>query len=762
MISISPTPADLTAAAPCAAAAGLFGMDLVIREPEVDLEPAPTKAESFGPADIPYYDAPCESYPSKPAVPLFKHVPLITRRVGDRIEVVTGPVEPVIPHTDVTTEQGWKRFFGGKDAAKAAALAAAKAVSDERAAFYQARDDEAERVYKARCDAADAKGKPHPARPKKKTYAERCAAADLKGKPHPQAVHNFEDHCSPEHNKHIQGSRDAAKKELRLKRGRIAKGEEFADRKYDTVTEVFTHADGTPAPAIRGWLGLLTLELINSALPKRSIQFGYDKTAEHTATRADRIWAVDHAYIVLDKARRCLFVQDIDGWWPSLQAFRADLRKYLPLKYMPAGITYRGREEDGLGVENPHLTWPLPPGSRVIKGKRLAQQVKLHAMIQKSICSLLIPLGADPGHTNTFKTKSPLSPGWSVEVCDDYFVTMNEWRAFLPAITPNDHEMRRRAKTLKVAKDTGIEVTLSDAIWHDGVSERRIAIRSAQATKDPAFLSAVRKRKNCLPFVDWLYNADGVVTQRLIAIHKDTSAVRAVLAAQRQFVIELNLIPSEVGNFCDRGRDARKNADLAPLPRDACKDMRKARRDLLQNLGRQRTQENKLDVHLGLIAEEIEARLQAGVPVVKKEVVKALIAAGTVGRSTAYNRFDYALYIVQRSARYQVSLSSDIQAQPVATAEAAPVTTSEPVTVASGTPDPVNYADRPLPDWVVCKHTLIEYEDACHIRDHWRVAVAAWRSSQARKRPAAGVDLAEDPVFRAMVLDQSAWGRRRH
>lgn len=51
----------------------------------------------------------------------------------------------------------------------------------ERAKFYQDRDDKAEQAYKARCDAADAKGKPHPTRPKKKTYAERCAAADLKG-----------------------------------------------------------------------------------------------------------------------------------------------------------------------------------------------------------------------------------------------------------------------------------------------------------------------------------------------------------------------------------------------------------------------------------------------------------------------------------------------------------------------------------------------------------------------------------------------------
>jgi hypothetical protein len=407
-------------------------------------------------------------------------------------------------------------------------------------------------------------------------------------------------------------------------------------------------------------------------------------------------------------------VQDIDGWWPSLEAFRADLRKHLLPKYMPNSITYRTRL-DGLGIENPHLIWALPPGSRVIKGKRLAQQIKLHAMIQKAICSLLIPLGADPGHTNINKTKSPLSPGWSVECCDDQFVTMNEWRAFLPTITPNDLEMRRRAKTLKAAKDSGVEHTLSDAIWHDGVSARTIAIRSAQVPKDPAYIAAVRKRKN-IHFVNWLYHpTDGVVTKRLIGIHKDTRAVRAVLAAQRQFVIELNLTPAECGNFCDRGRDAALNANLAQLSKDAGKEERKLRRELLQHLAQERTQAHKHAVNCGLIAEEIETRLAGGVPVVKAEVVKALVAVGTVARSTAYSLFDYVSSVVQPGARYQVGLSSEIQSTLVTPAEASPADLPEPVTVdqaAPGTPDPVNSTDRPLPAWVVDGDTSW-HNDAC-------------------------------------------------
>lgn len=741
MTSTPSSSADLTAAAP---SRGLFGMDLVIREPEA----VQTARESFGPDDIPCDETPGESYVSKPAEPLFKHIPLITRRVGDRIEVVTGPVERVIPHTDETTHDGWERYFGGLDAAKAAAIAAAKVVSDERDAFFAARDAKQQAAYKARCDKADAKGKPHPAPPKKKARAP-----------------NWEDFCTPEHNLHIQSSRDASKKAKRIRRGKISKGQYFADRRYDTVVEEMKNPDGSPAPALRGWLGITFFELFGSAMPKKSTQFGYDKTTEHTAPRSERMHTVDNAYVVLDKARRCVLIKDIDHSWPTLEAMRADLRKQLPPEFMPAGITYRASADGTMAVEKPHLAWPLPPGSRVTKGKNLAKQIKLFEMISNGLTSLLIPLGCDPGHTNVDKTKCPLSLGWSVETCDDYFPTMDQWRKFLPTITPDRREMMRRAKIQRAAKDSAVEVTESQAIWHDAISERRIAIRVGQATKDPAYIAAVRRRKNVMPFVEWLYGDDGVVTKRLIEIHKDTRAVRAVIAAQRQFVVELDMTPSEVGSYCDRGRDAALNADLAPLSKDACKEERRLRRELLQRLAAERTQAHKHAVNCGLIAEQIETRLSSGVPVVKSEVVKSLVSAGTVARSTAYELFDYVTSIVRPGARYQVSLLPDAQPTPVVTPEAEPVVSPEPVTVAptaSGITDPVKPADRPLPSWVRCKDTLTEFEEAVRLRDHWRVALAAWRSSSARKRPAAGVDLAEDPVFRNMVLDRSAWGRRRH
>ncbi|MGY3368863.1 hypothetical protein ACVWZL_005988 [Bradyrhizobium sp. GM2.4] len=482
--------------------------------------------------------------------------------------------------------------------------------------------------------------------------------------------------------KHVQAARSAGHKRKRFKRYKNkGDGVMFAGRKYAPFVEKFEHEDGTPAPAMRSWLGIMSMSLFNSSLSK-VVAYGLDKTTEYRD--AERIFALDNSHVVLDRARRCAFVVDLDGWWPDLATLRAVLRKLLPPEFMPNSISYRGREEDGAGVENPHLAWLLPPGARVLRGKNKQKQIKLHEMIQCGIVSHLIPVGADPGHTNSFKTKCPLAPGWSVECCDDYFQTMNQWRSFLPTITPDRREMMRRAKVIKAAGQAGVEVSLSDAIWHDGVAARSIEIASAQARKDPAYLSAVRKSK-IAHFADWLYHpADGVVTQRLVGQHGDTRAVRSVIAAQRQFVIDVDMTPAEVDQFCDRGRDAAANADLAPLPHDATKEQRKERELLLKHLARQRTQAFKEAVHRGLIAEEIESRLSSGVPVVKAEVVKALVGAGTVGRSTAYAMFDDVFEVVQRTARYQVHSSATETTQVSQPVEQPPVVHQNVTVQASG------------------------------------------------------------------------------
>ena len=630
-----------------------------VRPAAIGVPPAPNSKvwRKFGggmitllPSDVP---CPDDGKPVPHTAParFFKHIPIVTRRVGDKVEIVTGPVEPIVPHTDATTQEGWRRYFQSIEAARAAVIAKAKVVAEEHRTYWKARADKDEADWQARCKRALEKGRPLPKRPVRK--------------PAPPGWEMYVQDPVLMH--HIIGARSAANKRQRIRRAKVSG--RFADRNYETVTEKFAHEDGTPAPALRGWLGILSLALLNSSLEKgKNVTYGYDKTAEFSSG-FDRIATLDAAYIVFDKMRRCAFVVDLDGWWPDMATLRKVLRTLLPPEFMPNVITYRGRESDGLGVENPHLVWYLPPGARVIarKGKKKRQQFKLHEMIQRGIVSLLIPIGADPGHTNTHKTKNSLSAGWSVECCDDHFQTMNAWRGFLPTITPNINEMRRRAKILKAAKVAGVEPKESMAIWNDGVTYRRLEIASAETRKDPEFLAAVRqsnRKKVAGPFADWLYApVDGVVTRRLVSLHGDTHAVRAVIAAQRAFVVELNLTPSEVGSLCNRGRDAEENAKLEPLPSTATAEDRKAREKLIKHRARQRTQAFKEDVHRGVIAEAIELRLGSGVPVVKAEIVKALVSDGNIGRSTAYRLFDDVFEVVQRTARYQVHPQISKQAQ---------------------------------------------------------------------------------------------------
>jgi hypothetical protein len=705
------------------------------------------------------------SIPYQAPVKPFEHTPTITYRSGDKTVVITGPIEPTIPHMTESTRAGWEKWSSDRAAHIKAAIENSRQWAAERKAYFKQRKDKKDADWDAKCERALARGKPLPKRPKRRELP-------------PDWLCYVKDETLVAMVRETRYTRDKSKRLREYKHN--GGGVPLAGRVYAPVRESFAHEDGTPAPAIRSWQGTLSLSLFSSAL-SRCLSFGYDKEIEYSISETDlaRLFALDKPYVVLDKYRRCAFIVDLDGWWPSIKALRSHLRKLLPPGFMPNIITYRGAEDGKGGVENPHLVWMLPPGARVIygngKNKKYGKQRRLHDMVQAGIVSLLIPLGADPGHTNVFKTKNPLSPAYSIEVCDDYFQTMDDWRSFLPTITPNRREMQRRAKIHKASQQSGEEFSASQAIWNDGKNFRRLEIAAAQYRKDPAFLKA---RKRTQTFVDWLYDdADGVVTKRLIDEHGDTRTVRSVLRAQRQFVADLNMTPSEVGEWCDRGRDRDLNADeFKPLPTTATKEQREVREKRIKYLARQRTQTNKEMINCGLIAEEIESRMAAGIQVIKSEVVNALVKAGTVKRSTAYNHFDRCLEIVQLTARYQGTSFSTVSEQSSQQIESTPVITSETVFVnETSESEPkesrVNVAPEMNPAkstrqttppcWVVDKDTLTEWEDACWIRDEWSMAVARWRKAK-QQQPAADVDLIKDEKFRAMVLDRSVWSHRRH
>src|SRR5205807_2017013 len=111
--------------------------------------------------------------------------------------------------------------------------------------------------------------------------------------------------------------------------------------------------------------------------------------------------------------------------------------------------------------------------------------------------------------------------------------------------------------------------------------------------------------------------------------------------------------PDEIGEFSNRGRDAKDNDDLAPLPPTATAAEREKREKLIKRRAGTSTQQHKERVHRGLIAEAQERRLASGVPPVKSEVVNELVATGNISSSTAYALYDDVLLVVQQAARYQ-------------------------------------------------------------------------------------------------------------
>ena len=393
-------------------------------------------------------------------------------------------------------------------------------------------------------------------------------------------------------------------------------------------------------------------------------------------------------------------------------------------------------------------------------------------MVQDGIVSHLIPVGADPGHTNKFKTKNPLTAAYSVECCDDYFPTMDDWRDFLPTITPDKREMQNRAKVYRAAQHGGIKIEASQAIFNDGVSYRKLEIRASQRRKDPAYLAAIKSTR---AFADWLYHPDtGVMTKRLIKMHGDTKAVRSVLASQRDLTEQIDAPPSAVGEFANRGRDRFRNQiELPDLGPNATAEDRKYLELAKKSEAGTRSRKIAQDISRGLIAEEIESRIYSGIEVVEAEVVKALIKAGTVSRATAYKHFDHVLQTVLQTARYQEHLLASKSEPSSHQVEAAVDTVSEPVPSAQPSSNPANSPvetpavgrspAKPLKSAlpIPSESEVARWRKAHLVRNSWRHAVTKWRASQ-QCQPAVDGDLVDDPLFQAVVLCRSAWSSRRH
>lgn len=692
--------------------------------------------------DLPHWRQVKEAIAACQRPTYFKHRPVITLLQNGREVEITGRVNTARPKTSQATERGWSKWHTGLEEAIKLSKEQQDAVNAALKVFFDQRAADKEAAFIARCDRAQRAGKPIPKRPEPKTP--------------PAGWHTFIK--DPELKQMVDAKISNGRVKQRLERYLHKRGF-LAGRQTEGFVEEFDDCS-----ALRTALGIIGLQLFNSALPKFSdIVFGYDKTTVYNASDScsSPLTVRDMPYLEVDRRRRCLFVVDLDGWWVDVAALRAALRKFLPEHLMPNIISHRGDEERG-GLSNPHLLWMLPPGSRVIhvKGKSKVQQFRLHDMLQRAIVSHLIPLGADPDHHNKDKMKNPLSAAWSISCFDEHFATMDEWRQALPTITTNYKEMKRRAKLHKISAGGG-DLTLSNAIWHDGIVARRIAIRSAQDRQDPAFLAAIRSHSG---FCTWL---QAEVTTRLSGMHPDSpSVVAKVVAAQMEFVRDLQLTPSATGSWCERGRDWYRNQREAWCTPSSTAEERKSQEIERKSRAGTLSRKQAMDVNLGLIAEEIDRRLCSGVWPVKADVVKALVAAKTVSRSVAYARFDFVLQTVLQAARYQAqhfsgnnigssSLPSDQPA--VRVPEVSGFRTSASASSSSVVSAPaVGIPVRMSTNFPLHRGPTVDPEG-----QHAYLLLERWMDALQKHRDACR-PLASDETGTAAMLDSSAWSRRIH
>ena len=348
MLSISPQHASIVdAPATATSIFALPGWRHDERPPEINTKDWKSLPASWGSVTAPH----------QANIKRFAHTPTITYRRGDQVTVVTGPIVPTVPHMTDATRAGWLRWRGSVEAATISAKKAAASRRDGIRAVFEKREpakkSKAEReaaAWARKCDKALAAGEPMPEKPVRK----------------PDFLNFIKDSELVEA---INGSRNNSEVARRLRKFTHRGTAPIGGRVYADFEERFKREDGSRASAVRSWLGIIGLQLLSSSLPK-NILFGRDKEIEYLASAEgmQRLFALDNSHVILDKARRCCFIVDLDGWWISIDALRSHLRKLLPPHLMPAITTFRGRDSDGLGVENQHLIWPLPPGSRVLRG----------------------------------------------------------------------------------------------------------------------------------------------------------------------------------------------------------------------------------------------------------------------------------------------------------------------------------------------------------------------------------------------------------
>jgi hypothetical protein len=236
-----------------------------------------------------------------------------------------------------------------------------------------------------------------------------------------------------------------------------------------------------PACPYRSKLGSPSLARMAALYPRKGmVRGGNDKEALLETT--SKLLALDSPYVELNRMWAGCITIELDSVWRSAAELRAKLLSIFGARMMPNLIVGR-YTRDGL-FARPHLIWILKvpvyynafrewtdPNTGEVKSVgdedcRTGPIGKYHA-VQRSLVSMLLPLGADPGCFNIWKPKNPLSPFWSTIIAnDDHWASLDEFRHIegYPKRAPSEAKMNDLAHKMREAAAGEAPVT-SNLIW---------------------------------------------------------------------------------------------------------------------------------------------------------------------------------------------------------------------------------------------------------------------------------------------------------
>jgi hypothetical protein len=407
---------------------------------------------------------------------------------------------------------------------------------------------------------------------------------------------------------------------------------------YDTLHEFFGLGK------LRSHLGSPSLAHFARATPRqRELLVGDDKTAVgHCKSKALGLTA---RYVTIDRRRLMVLIVELDTCWRTADLLRRALLTKLEPEMMPNLVV--GRTDPDGWIQRPHLIWCLKSavwndvhrtimtadGAEITFGDTRCRQapIDFYFGVQRGLVDALIDLGADPGQTNVFKTKNPLSPRWSTFLFnDDKFYALGDFLAIKGFDThPSDESMRRRATAVRVALKHGVSQNLSSSVWNSVGAILEPIVRRELSLRSPEFIAAGVSESR---LAAWF---DEQIRDALVSELGASDALNDVLERRCEFAARYCRSDRWKTRSGRRGRDR----DLRFTKPRATKDERQG--DAGRRSGQQRS-----DVAFEKLKVAIQNFMRGTGVIRKAAFLKSIVEADKtdrpVGKTFAYDNFDHA------------------------------------------------------------------------------------------------------------------------